>query len=151
MATSILPHEAWWRRENQKSWSTSRRTPVAAWQQPRIPRDHVWNFWTGQRQSLCHTEPGPAHMKLRSSGISLTPSPAFVFSAHLWLHQVRESSEAPSLTAAQQRDVAAGTYPPAQRQQAQHKQNNNDDKKKKKRLLNKSAPKPFKKLLSWRV
>lgn len=54
------------------------------------PRDRIRNFWTGQQQSLCHTEPGPAHTKLRSFRIFPTPCPVFVFSTYLRLHQVRK-------------------------------------------------------------
>lgn len=68
---------------------------MAVWKQPQTHRDHVWNFWASQRQSLCHTKSGPAHAKLRSFGIFLNPCLPFVFLAYLWLHQVRESSQVP--------------------------------------------------------
>lgn len=97
-------------------------------------RDHVWNFWASQRQSLCHTKSGPAHTKLRRFGIFLTPCLVFVFSDYLLLHKARESSEAPALGEAQQTDLVVRdqhvTTRPVTAGSAQTKKENNNNKKK---------------------
>lgn len=144
MVTSIPPCEAWRGRENHKSWSTSRKAPVAVWQQPQTPRDHAWNFWASQRQSLCHTKPGSAHAKLRTPALHLSSQHTCGF--------VRWEKALKSLLLVQlSREICLlGTsmYPPAQQKQAQHKQKNNNNKRAFKLVCTKTFQK---KLLSWRV
>lgn len=153
MVTSVPPCEAWWGRENCKSWSTSRKAPMAVWKQPQTHRDHVWNFWASQRQSLCHTKSGPAHAKLRSFGIFLNPCLPFVFLAYLWLHQVRESSQVPlcSWCSSAERFGCWGpacTHQPSNSRLNTNRKTTRTTKKAFKLVCTKTFPKM---LLSWRV